>query len=92
MPKPKDELLKTDDICGTTHARGSILMLENEIKIHRDEIFRVWEQLKENANFTPFSGFSPKKTIELAELIGGHFWCIEQYREVIEAIKTQWEV
>lgn len=92
MPKPKDELMDLSKICSATHAKGTILEIEAEIKIHRDEIFRIWEPLKEQVGFTPFAGFSPSKVKELSEEIGGHFWCIEKYNEAIEAIKTQFGV
>lgn len=92
MPKPKDELMNLSKICSATHAKGTILEIEAEIKIHRDEIFRIWEPLKEQVGFKPFAGFSPKKVKELVEEIGGHFWCIEKYNEAIEAIKTQFGV
>lgn len=92
MPKPKDELMDLSKICGATHAKGTILEIEAEIKIHRDEIFRIWEPLKEQVGFKPFAGFSPTKVKELTDEIGGHFWCKEQYEKQIEAIKTQFGV
>ena len=92
MPKPKDELMDLTKICSATHAKGAILEIETEIKIHRDEIFKIWETLKENVNFKPFAGFSPSKVKELTEEIGDHFWCKEQYDKQIEAIKTQFVV
>lgn len=92
MPKPKDELMDLSKICSATHAKGTILEIEAEIKFHRDEIFKIWETLKENVNFKPFAGFSPSKVKELSDEIGGHFWCKEQYEKQIEAIKTQFGV
>lgn len=92
MPKPKDELMDLSKICSATHAKGTILEIEAEIKFHRDEIFRIWEPLKEQVNFKPFAGFSPSKCKELIEDIGGHHWCIEGYTKQIEAIKTQFGV
>lgn len=92
MPKPKDELMDLSKICGATHAKGAILEIEAEIKFHRGEIFKIWEPLKEQVGFKPFAGFSPSKVKELTDEIGGHFWCVEKYREQIEAIKTQFGV
>ena len=92
MPKPKDELMDLSKICSATHAKGTILEIETEINFHRDEIFKIWETLKENVNFKPFAGFSPSKVKELSETIGGHFWCIEKYKETIETIKKQFGV
>ena len=92
MPKPKDELMDLSKICSATHAKGTILEIEAEIKIHREEILKIWEQLKEQVGFKPFAGFSPKKVKELTEEIGGHFWCKEKYEKQIETIKTQFGV
>ena len=36
MPKPKDELMDLSKICSATHAKGTILEIETEIKFHRD--------------------------------------------------------
>lgn len=92
MPKPKTELMDLSKICSATHAKGAILEIETEIKFHRDEIFKIWETLKENVNFKPFAGFSPTKVKELSDEIGGHFWCIDEYKKVIENIKTEFQI
>ena len=76
MPKPKTELMDLSKICSATHAKGAILEIETEIKFHRDEIFKIWET----------------KVKELSDEIGGHFWCIDEYKKVIENIKTEFQI
>lgn len=90
--KPKDGLLKTSAICCATHARGTEIEIEAEIQYHKTEIFKIWEQLKEQINFKPFAGFSLEKTTELTEILKEHFECIDEYAKTTEIIKNQFGI
>ena len=89
MPKPKSELLEVESICGVIHAKGAILALNEEINYHLSEIEPLRVELVKQANFKPFQGLSPQTIKQLADDIGGHFWCVEQYRATINAINDK---